>query len=132
MDFTIILTIILINTFITLLVFNINAEQQSKIFKEQNEFNAKTVELFKDLTKGQIELNLHLNELKLKYYKTELEEKIMKLDKRIIQAINYNVKEILINKKAYDNLTEETKKLLKLNNIKVTIDNEQKEFICRF
>ena len=56
----------------------------------------------------------------------------MKLDKRIIQAIDYNVKEILINKKAYDNLTEETKKLLKLNNIKVTIDNEQKEFICKF
>lgn len=56
----------------------------------------------------------------------------MKLDKRIIQAINYNVKEILINKDTYNNLTEETKKLLKLNNIKVTIDNEQKEFICKF
>lgn len=56
----------------------------------------------------------------------------MKLDKRITQAINYNVKEILINKDMYNNLTEETKKLLKLNNIKVTIDNEQKEFICKF
>lgn len=56
----------------------------------------------------------------------------MKLDKRITKAIDYNVKEILINKKAYDNLTEETKKLLKLNNIKVTIDDTQKEFICRF
>lgn len=56
----------------------------------------------------------------------------MKIDKRITKAIDYNVKEILINKQAYDNLTEETKKLLKLNNIKVTIDNEQKEFICKF
>lgn len=56
----------------------------------------------------------------------------MKLDKRITKAIDYNVREILINKKAYDNLTEETKKLLKLNNIKVTIDNTQKEFICKF
>lgn len=56
----------------------------------------------------------------------------MKLDKRIVQAMNYNVKEILINKETYNNLTEETKKLLKLNNIKATIDNEQKEFICKF
>lgn len=56
----------------------------------------------------------------------------MKLDKRITKAIDYNVKEILINKDTYNNLTEETKKLLKLNNIKVTIDNEQKEFICKF
>ena len=56
----------------------------------------------------------------------------MKIDKRITKAIDYNVREILINKKAYDNLTEETKKLLKLNNIKVTIDDTQKEFICRF
>ena len=76
MDFTIILTVILINTLITLLVFNINAEQQSKIFKEQNEFNNRTVELFKDISKGQIELNLQLIELKLKYYKAELEEKL--------------------------------------------------------
>lgn len=56
----------------------------------------------------------------------------MKLDKRITKAIDYNVKEILINKDTYNNLTEETKKLLKLNNIKVTIDDTQKEFICRF
>lgn len=73
---TIIITIILINILITLLVFNINAEQQSKIFKEQNEFNAKTIGLFKDLTRGQIELNIELSELKLKYYKAELEEKL--------------------------------------------------------
>ena len=32
---TIIITIILINTLITLLVFNINADQESKIYKEQ-------------------------------------------------------------------------------------------------
>ena len=34
----------------------------------------------------------------------------MKLDKRITKAIDYNVKEILINKDTYNNLTEETKK----------------------
>lgn len=56
----------------------------------------------------------------------------MKLDKRIIQAINYNVKEILINEEAYNKLEEETKELLKNNNIKVTIDNNQKQFICKF
>ena len=56
----------------------------------------------------------------------------MKIDKRITKAIEYNVKEILINKKAYDNLETETKELLKQNNIKVSIDNTQKEFICKF
>ena len=56
----------------------------------------------------------------------------MKLDKRIIQAINYNVKEIIISKEEYNSLAEDTKELLKLNNIKVTRDNKQKQFICKF
>lgn len=56
----------------------------------------------------------------------------MKLDKRIIQAINYNVKEIIISKENFNNLEEETKELLKLNNVKITIDNNQKQFICKF
>lgn len=53
---TIIITIILINTLITLLVFNINADQESKIYKEQIEFNNRTVELFKDISREQLEL----------------------------------------------------------------------------
>ena len=56
----------------------------------------------------------------------------MKLDKRITQAINYNVKEIIINEEEYNILTEETKELIKLNDVKVTIDNNQKQFICKF
>ena len=34
----------------------------------------------------------------------------MKLDKRIAQAIRYNVKEIIISKEEYDKLDKETKK----------------------
>ena len=56
----------------------------------------------------------------------------MKLDKRITQAINYNVKEIIISEEEYNSLEEETKELIKLNDVKVTIDNNQKNFICRF
>lgn len=56
----------------------------------------------------------------------------MKLDKRITQAINHNVKEIIISKENFNNLAEETKELLKLNNVKVTINNNQKQFICKF
>ena len=75
MDFTIILTIILINTLITLLVFNINAEQQAKIFKEQNEFNNRTVELFKDISREQLELYSKVYDLEFKNYIKEAEEK---------------------------------------------------------
>lgn len=71
---TIIITIILINILITLLVFNINAEQQAKIFKEQNEFNTKTVELFKDLSKEQIELYSKVYNLEFKAHVKEMEE----------------------------------------------------------
>ena len=56
----------------------------------------------------------------------------MKLDKRISQAINYNVKEIIINAEEYNSLAEETKAAIKLNDVKVTIDNNQKQFICKF
>lgn len=56
----------------------------------------------------------------------------MKLDKRIQQAIRYNVKEILISKEEYDKLDEETKNLLKLNDTKITYDESQNEFICKF
>lgn len=56
----------------------------------------------------------------------------MKLDKRIIQAINYNVKEIIISEEEYNSLAEETKATIKLNDVKVTIDNNQRQFICKF
>lgn len=56
----------------------------------------------------------------------------MKLDKRIQQAIRYDVKEILISKDNFDKLDEETKNLLKLNDTKITYDEAQKEFICKF
>ena len=56
----------------------------------------------------------------------------MKLDKRIQQAIRYDVKEILISKDNFDKLDEETKSLLKLNDIRVTFDEAQKVFICKF
>lgn len=46
----------------------------------------------------------------------------MKLDKRITQAIRYNVKEIIISKDNFDKLDEETKNLLKLNDTKITYD----------
>lgn len=56
----------------------------------------------------------------------------MRLDKRIILVINYNVKEIIINKQDYDNLEKETKLMLKRNKIKITLDSEQKDFMCKF
>lgn len=74
MDFTIILTVILINTLITLLVFNINAEQQSKIIQTQNEFNNRTVELFKDISREQLELYSKVYDLEFKAHVKEMEE----------------------------------------------------------
>ena len=56
----------------------------------------------------------------------------MKLDKRIQQAIRYNVKEIIISKDNFEKLDEETKNLIKLNDTKITYDESQKEFICKF
>lgn len=56
----------------------------------------------------------------------------MKLDKRIIQAINYNVKEILIRKETYRSLETETKIMLRQHNVKVAFDEDQKEFVCKF
>lgn len=75
MDLSIIITIILINTIIALLLFNIIAEQQSKMIQAQNEFNKKTLELFKHLCKEQIELYSEIYDLKLKTYAKEMEEK---------------------------------------------------------
>lgn len=53
---------------------------------------------------------------------------IMKLNERIEQSIQLNAKEIKIRKEVYSKLNEETKRLLKLNNIKITFSNDVKEF----
>ena len=52
----------------------------------------------------------------------------MKLNERIEQAINLGAKKIKIKKEAYNKLNEETKRLLKLNNVKITFDDSVKEF----
>ena len=52
----------------------------------------------------------------------------MKIDKRIQQAIQYSIKEIKIREEVYNKLNEETKRLLKLNNVKITFSNDVKEF----
>lgn len=56
----------------------------------------------------------------------------MKIDKRIQQAIDYNVKEILIKKDIYKSLAVETKIMLKQHKVKITFDETQKEFMCKF
>ena len=52
----------------------------------------------------------------------------MKIDKRIQQSIQLNIKEIKIREEVYNNLEEETKAMLKLNKVKVTFDDNVKEF----
>lgn len=52
----------------------------------------------------------------------------MKLDKRIEQSIDLGAKEIKIKKEVCESLKEETKRLIKLNDIKITFDDDVKEF----
>ena len=52
----------------------------------------------------------------------------MKLNERIEQSIQFGAKEIKIRKEVYNKLNEETRILLKLNNIKITFDDNVKEF----
>lgn len=54
----------------------------------------------------------------------------MVIDNRIKSAFNYfeNIGEIEINENAYKNLKEETKELLKRKKVKLTFNNEIKEF----
>lgn len=52
----------------------------------------------------------------------------MKLNERIEQSIRFGAKEIKIRKEVYNKLNEETKRLLKLNNVKITFDDGVKEF----
>ena len=55
-----------------------------------------------------------------------------KIEKRIKQAIDYNAKEIIISKDTYKNLNEEIKELLKSQKIKITFDENKKDFMCKF
>ena len=52
----------------------------------------------------------------------------MKLNERIEQSIRFEAKEIKIRKEVYNKLNEETKRLLKLNKVKITFSNDVKEF----
>ena len=57
----------------------------------------------------------------------------MKIDKRIVQAIEvYNAKEIKIKKEIYNTLQEETKKIIKITGIKINFDNKTKGFKAIF
>lgn len=131
MDFTIILTVILINTLITLLVFNINAEQQSKIIQAQNEFNNSTVGLFKDICKEQIELYSKVYDLEFKNYIKEAEEKIMK-DFEIIENTDKardEFEEHLYGSDRYFLTREDLKALLAGKCLATEINNEYAIFI---
>lgn len=56
----------------------------------------------------------------------------MKIDKRIRQAIDYNTKEIRISKDTYKNLDKETIETLKNHRVKITFEENQKDFMCKF
>ena len=56
----------------------------------------------------------------------------MKIDKRIQQAIQLNIKEIKIREEIYNNLEEETKAMLKLNKVKIVFDENVKELEFKF
>ena len=57
---------------------------------------------------------------------------LMKIERRIKQAIEYNVKEIIISKDTYKDLDKETRELLKINKIKLVFEEKQKGFVCKF
>lgn len=56
----------------------------------------------------------------------------MKIDKRIQQVIQLNIKEIKIREEVYNNLEEETKAMLKLNKIKIVFDKNMEKLKFKF
>lgn len=57
----------------------------------------------------------------------------MKIDRRIVQAIEeYDAKEIKIKKKTYDLLEEKTKELIKRSGVKVSFSNKTEGFKAIF
>ena len=57
---------------------------------------------------------------------------LMKIERRIKQAIEYNVKKIIISKDTYKDLDKETRELLKINKIKLIFEEKQKGLVCKF
>lgn len=70
----VIITIILINTLISLILFNINAKQQYKIIQAQNKFNSKVVEMFQRILKDEIEIQFKIHNLENNKFKKESRE----------------------------------------------------------
>ena len=56
----------------------------------------------------------------------------MKIDKRIQQATQLSIKEIKIREETYNNLEEETKAMLKLNEVKIIFSKDIKEIEFKF
>lgn len=52
----------------------------------------------------------------------------MTLNKRIEQVITYGAKKIKISEENYNNLKEETKNFIKLNNTEIILDNKENGF----
>ena len=52
----------------------------------------------------------------------------LKIDKRIEQVIEYGANKIKISEENYNNLKEETKNFIKLNDVKIIFDNKEKNF----
>ena len=65
----VIITIILINTLISLILFNINAKQQYEINTEQKEFNTKVVETVGDILRDKIEIQAKIHNLENNKFK---------------------------------------------------------------
>lgn len=65
----VIITIILINTLISLILFNINEKQQYKIIQTQNKFNSKAVEMFQRILKDEIEIQFKIHNLENNKFK---------------------------------------------------------------
>lgn len=53
------------------------------------------------------------------------EMELMTENKKIEQLIAHNVKSLTISKKKYDSLKEETKNLIKLNDVKLNFEEEK-------
>lgn len=62
----------------------------------------------------------------------KVSDKKMKIDKRIQQTIQYNIKEIKIKEEIYNSLKDETKLILRQNKVKVTFSKDIKEIEFKF
>lgn len=67
-----------------------------------------------------------------RYLLEKVSDKKMKIDKRIQQAMQYNIKEIKIKEEIYNSLKDETKLILRQNKVKVTFSKDIKEIEFKF